>query len=62
MFSQKFIASVFLAVACASSAIAAPYVSSTKYATHRVRDISSEFQLTTYHPESSYEVCIRYIT
>ena len=56
MFSQKFVASVLLAVTYASSALAAPYVASTKHETHRVRDISPEIQLSTYHPESSYEV------
>ena len=57
MFSfKKVFASVFLAVLCASSATAVPFPASSKYATHRTREISREFKLEAYHPQSSYEV------
>ena len=53
---KKVFASVFLAVLCASTAIAVPYPVDSKYATHRTREISPDFKLEAYHPESSYEV------
>ena len=57
MFSfNKVFASVFLAVLCASTATAVPYPVSSKYATHRTREISRDFKIEAYHPESSYEV------
>ena len=57
MFSfNKVFASVFLAVLCASSVSAVPYPANSKFATHRTREISRDFKLETYHPESSYEV------
>lgn len=56
MFSRKFFASIVLAIACASSSAAAPWPSSSKHTTHRVREISPDLQLETYHPESTYEV------
>lgn len=60
---NKFFTSVFLAVVYASStAFAAPWEPSAKYATHRVREVSSDLKLETYHPESTYEVCINPIT
>ncbi|KIP05598.1 hypothetical protein PHLGIDRAFT_128797 [Phlebiopsis gigantea 11061_1 CR5-6] len=55
MFSRKFFASILLAVSVATSATAAPWPFTAKHTTHRVRDISPDFQLTAYHPESSYE-------
>ncbi|KAF9008256.1 Fungalysin metallopeptidase-domain-containing protein [Cyathus striatus] len=54
-FSSKFLSSVFLAIVCASSAIAAPWPSSSKFATHRVRSVRRDLELETYHPESTYE-------
>lgn len=56
MFSRKFFASILLAVSVASSVSAAPWPFTAKHTTHRVRDIAPDFQLTAYHPESSYEV------
>ncbi|TFK49223.1 hypothetical protein OE88DRAFT_1713503 [Heliocybe sulcata] len=56
MFSaKKLLASVLLAVTFASGTLAAPWDASAKYATHRVREISRDLKLETYHPESSYE-------
>ncbi|EJF58150.1 hypothetical protein DICSQDRAFT_110674 [Dichomitus squalens LYAD-421 SS1] len=56
MFSfSKVFASVFLAVLCASTATAVPYPASSKYATHRTREISPALKIETYHPLSSYE-------
>ncbi|KAH9930441.1 Fungalysin metallopeptidase-domain-containing protein [Epithele typhae] len=52
---KKVFASVFLAVLCAGSASAVPFPASSKFATHRTREISRDFKLETYHPESSYE-------
>ena len=58
MFSfNKVFASVFLAVLCASTATAVPYPVSSKYATHRTREISPDLKIEAYHPLSSYEVC-----
>ena len=56
MFSRKFVASILLAIACASSARAAPYPFNTKVTTHRVRDLTPELQLEVFHPESTFEV------
>ncbi|EIN12650.1 metalloprotease [Punctularia strigosozonata HHB-11173 SS5] len=62
MFSYKFIASVFIAVSYASAALAAPWPANSKltaylqqHATHRVRNISRDLKLETYHPASVYE-------
>ncbi|KAI0363435.1 hypothetical protein BV20DRAFT_958322 [Pilatotrama ljubarskyi] len=52
---KKVFASVFLAVLCATTAIAVPYPPNAKFATHRTREISRDFKIETYHPESSYE-------
>ncbi|KII91236.1 hypothetical protein PLICRDRAFT_173122 [Plicaturopsis crispa FD-325 SS-3] len=52
---NKFFTSVFLAVVFASSSLAAPWPTDSKHATHRVRMISRDLQIETYHPESSYE-------
>ena len=57
MFSRKFVSSVFLAVAFASSTLAIPFPSASKHATHRVRDITPALKLVTFHPESDFEVC-----
>ena len=53
---KKVFASVYLAVLCATTASAVPYPVTSKYATHRTREISQGFKLETYHPISSYEV------
>ncbi|KAH8107793.1 Fungalysin metallopeptidase-domain-containing protein [Cristinia sonorae] len=55
MFSKKFFASVLLAVSCASMSLAAPWPASLKHTTHRVRDITPDFRLETFHPESTFE-------
>ncbi|EIW51569.1 uncharacterized protein TRAVEDRAFT_176097 [Trametes versicolor FP-101664 SS1] len=52
---KKVFASVFLAVLCASSATAVPYPVSSKFATHRTREISRDFKVEAYNPESSFE-------
>ena len=53
---KKVFASVYLAVLCATTASAVPYPVTSKYATHRTREISPSFKLETYHPASTYEV------
>ncbi|KAH9912689.1 Fungalysin metallopeptidase-domain-containing protein [Epithele typhae] len=56
MFAFKNVfASVFLAVLCASTASAGPFPAHSKFATHRSRELTRDFKLETYHPESSYE-------
>ncbi|KAF5346161.1 hypothetical protein D9758_009964 [Tetrapyrgos nigripes] len=52
---NKFFASLFLAVVYASTALAAPWPTASKHATHRRRDISSDLQIETFHPESKFE-------
>ncbi|KAI0634676.1 Fungalysin metallopeptidase-domain-containing protein [Trametes polyzona] len=52
---KKVFASVFLAVLCATTATAVPYPSNAKFATHRTREITRDFKIETYHPESSFE-------
>ena len=59
---KKVFASVFLAVLCASTASAVPYPANSKFATHRTREISRDFKIEAYHPESSYEVRFLIIT
>ena len=59
---KKVFASVFLAVLCASTASAVPYPVNSKFATHRTREISRDFKIEAYHPESSYEVRFLIIT
>ncbi|KAI0088048.1 Fungalysin metallopeptidase-domain-containing protein [Irpex rosettiformis] len=54
MFSRKFFASILLAVAYASSAIAAPWPANSKHATHQVREFNN-LRVVSYHPEVSYE-------
>ncbi|KZV80907.1 hypothetical protein EXIGLDRAFT_732102 [Exidia glandulosa HHB12029] len=43
-----------LAVYC-TSALAAPYVQSSKHVTHRVRTLPNGLQVRSYHPESTYK-------
>lgn len=52
---KKLLASTILAVVCASGALAAPWDASAKYATHRVREVTRDLKLETFHPESTYE-------
>ncbi|KAH9887360.1 Fungalysin metallopeptidase-domain-containing protein [Cubamyces lactineus] len=52
---KKVFASVLLAVLCATTATAVPYPPNAKFATHRIREISQDFKIEAYHPESSYE-------
>lgn len=59
VFSHKVFTSVLLAVLFASSSFAAPWPSTSKHATHRVRDISSDLKLETFHPASTFEVRAR---
>ncbi|KAF9457871.1 Fungalysin metallopeptidase-domain-containing protein [Collybia nuda] len=50
-----FFASIFLAIAYTSSIMAKSAFSSTKYPTHRVRNIGRAFKVETFHPETSYK-------
>ena len=58
MLSRKFFASVLLAVGLASSSLAAPWPQASKHTTHRVRELSADFHLETFHPEPTYEVSL----
>ena len=55
--TNKFLSSVLLAIAYASFASAFQARDLPKH-THRVRHISRELKLETFHPESTYEVCL----
>jgi len=55
MFSSKLLASIYLAVVCASGALAAPWTPEVKLATHRTRELKDGFKLEAYHPVSTYE-------
>ena len=55
---NKFFNSVLLAVLCASAATASPLAPGAKHATHRVREVSPDLKLETFHPESSYQVSL----
>ena len=52
---KKVFASVFLAVLSASTTTAIPFPVSSKFATHRTREISQDFKIEVYHPQSTYE-------
>ncbi|TFK32708.1 Fungalysin metallopeptidase-domain-containing protein [Crucibulum laeve] len=52
---NKFFTSVFLAIVYASTTSAAPWPANSKFGTHRVRNISRDVQIETFHPASSYE-------
>ncbi|CDO72836.1 hypothetical protein BN946_scf185002.g21 [Trametes cinnabarina] len=52
---KRIFASVLLAVLCATTVTAVPYPASSKFATHRTREISPDFKIEVYHPESTYE-------
>ncbi|KAI0321260.1 Fungalysin metallopeptidase-domain-containing protein [Amylostereum chailletii] len=53
----KLLSSILVAVACASTAAAAPWPTTVKRSTHSVRLVGrdSELKLETYHPTSSFE-------
>lgn len=55
-FSSSFLSSVYLAVVCASGALAAPWEATSKLPTHRVRALTPTLSVETYHPPSTYEV------
>ncbi|KAF8156604.1 Fungalysin metallopeptidase-domain-containing protein [Crassisporium funariophilum] len=54
---NKFFTSVFLAVVYASSAMAAPWPSTSTLGTHRVRNVGRDLAVTleTFHPPSTFE-------
>ena len=61
-FSTNFFRSVFLAVVCATTATAAPFVGSLKHTTLQVREISPGLVVESFHPESTLEVRSRSAT
>ncbi|THH27526.1 hypothetical protein EUX98_g6669 [Antrodiella citrinella] len=52
---NKFFNSILLAVLYASAVEASPLVPGAKLATHRVREVSTDFKVETFHPESAYQ-------
>ncbi|KAF9460271.1 Fungalysin metallopeptidase-domain-containing protein [Collybia nuda] len=52
---NKFFTSVFLAVVYGSTALAAVTAPEIKHSTHRVREVGKGLQVTSFHPESSFE-------
>jgi len=52
---NKFFNSVFLAVAYVSTVSAVPFPLDSKHVTHRVRHISRDLQIETFHPTSTFE-------
>ncbi|KAH8103011.1 Fungalysin metallopeptidase-domain-containing protein [Cristinia sonorae] len=52
---SKFSSTVLLAVLYATSVKATPMPFAAKHATHRVREISPDLRLETYHPPSDYQ-------
>ncbi|KAF8970318.1 Fungalysin metallopeptidase-domain-containing protein [Flammula alnicola] len=52
---KKLLTSVFLAVAYTQSAAAVPWPLTSKHATHRVRQVTRELAIETYHPPSTFE-------
>ncbi|KAF9443169.1 hypothetical protein P691DRAFT_764533 [Macrolepiota fuliginosa MF-IS2] len=52
---NKFFTSVLLAIAYASTVSAAPWPTSSKHATHRVRQVTRDLQIETFHPASTFE-------
>ncbi|KAF4616615.1 hypothetical protein D9613_008897 [Agrocybe pediades] len=51
----KLLSSVLLAVAFASPALATPFPQSAKHATHRVRQVTRDLAIETFHPPSTFE-------
>ncbi|KAL9709735.1 hypothetical protein Ac2012v2_006787 [Leucoagaricus gongylophorus] len=52
---NKFFTTVFLAIAYANVASAAPWPSNAKHATHRLRQVARDLQIETFHPLSTFE-------
>ncbi|KAF9486176.1 hypothetical protein BDN70DRAFT_988183 [Pholiota conissans] len=52
---QKLLTTVFLALAYSESATATPRPVSAKHSTHRLRQVTRELAIETYHPPSSFE-------
>lgn len=52
---NKLFSSVLLALLYASTATAAPWPTTSKHSTHRVRNVGRDLKIETFHPESSYE-------
>ncbi|KXN84352.1 Extracellular metalloproteinase mep [Leucoagaricus sp. SymC.cos] len=52
---NKFFTSVLLAITYAGVTSAAPWPSTSKHATHRVRQVTRDLQIETFHPESTFE-------
>jgi extracellular elastinolytic metalloproteinase len=57
-FTSSFLASIALAIACGTGALAAPWAQDAKHTTHSVRAIKPGFTLASYHPEPSFEARI----
>ena len=55
-FSASFVRSVYAAVILASTASAVPFAGSAMHATMRVRAVSADKTVDSFHPESSFEV------
>ncbi|KAF8623300.1 hypothetical protein AX17_007472 [Amanita inopinata Kibby_2008] len=55
MLFNTLFSSVFLAIVYASTALSAPWQQSSKFTTHRTREITPGFTLETFHPASTYE-------
>jgi len=53
---NKFFTTVFLAIAYANVASAAPWPSNAEHATHRMRQVARDLQIETFHPLSTFEV------
>ncbi|KAK1217062.1 hypothetical protein PQX77_020291 [Marasmius sp. AFHP31] len=52
---NKFFSSVLLAVLCATYGNAAPWPTSSKHSTHRVRSIGNGLKVESFHPSSNYK-------
>jgi hypothetical protein len=57
MIASRYLTSVYLAVLCASGALAVPWDTTSKHATHRVRHVGRGLKVETFQLHSSYEVC-----
>ncbi|KAF5351188.1 hypothetical protein D9756_008180 [Leucocoprinus leucothites] len=51
----KFFTSVLLAIAYAGTASAAPWPASSKHTTHRLRQVTRDLEIETFHPASTFE-------
>ncbi|KAJ8087751.1 hypothetical protein PM082_006588 [Marasmius tenuissimus] len=52
---NKFFSSVLLAVLCATCGNAAPWPTSSKHSTHRVRSLGNGLKVESFHPSSNYK-------